>query len=511
LAIFSWKKSDNDGKKPPTDVTTSASPDGEFSPEKAERFFQHARSMFEASNYEYSAQLWLSGLKLDPNNVASLEGFFGAIARFLDESGGKKGVSKDVAKHFGGKGDVDRFLMSLLEWGQKPADSTSAVRASEAASKLGLKQATLWITDRAFGLCVKDKKPRKDYILKCAEAYSKADSFEKALVASEQALKVDPTDGELAGKIRSLAAQATMNKGGFDTAGQAGGFRANIRDADKQRQLEEGERIVKTEETVDRLIIAAAEELGRRPGDLPTIERYAKLLLERARPADEERAYQLYMQTHEQSTQFRFRELAGDLRIRQSRRKVSELKIMLEKSPDSDMLQRMFSQADEEHNQLELSEFKLRVAAYPSDLSRRFELGRRLFAVGQFQDAIEQFQESQHDPRNRAASMLLLGQSFQKISWNDEAIETFRHASDLKDLLPDSVMELRYFLMIALQAKAETDSDVACAEEADRLASMIARQQMSYKDIRNRREAIKTLLIKLRSPRGGTDTAAQPA
>jgi len=65
LAIFPWKKSDGkDGAQSP-----QAEAAVEYSPEKADKFFQHARAMFEASNHEYSAQLWLGGLRLDPNNL----------------------------------------------------------------------------------------------------------------------------------------------------------------------------------------------------------------------------------------------------------------------------------------------------------------------------------------------------------------------------------------------------------------------------------------------------------
>jgi len=527
LAIFSWRKSDSGDTKPsggdgtqpsgPSNVPAAAGGGAgggtgpvDFSPQKAEKFFQHARTMYESSNYEYAVQLWLNGLRWDPNSRIGIEGFFSSMARFTDDAAGKKTLSKDTIKNVSGKSDVDKYVMSLLDWGLRPTDSFLAVRAAESSAKLGLQEPTLWITERAFGLALRDKKIRKDLLLRCSECFAKANVFEKALIAAEQALKADPTDGELAAKIRSLAAQATMTKGGYERTGQEGGFRANIRDADKQRQLEEEERIVKTDETVDRLILHAAEEVAKRPGDLPTIERYGKLLMERARPSDEERAYQLYMQTYTDTRQFRFRELAGEIRIRQSRRKVSELRIMLEKSPDGEMIQRMFSQAEQEHNRLELGEYKLRVDNYPSDLARRFELGKRYFAVGQYHEAIEQFQESQQEPRNRAASMMMLGQSFQKIAWNEEAIDTFRHAADLKDLLPDTYMEIRYFLMTALQAKADTERDIPSAEEADRLASSIARQQMSYKDIRVRREAIKNLLIKLRGPRS-TDPGTDPA
>jgi tetratricopeptide (TPR) repeat protein len=507
LAIFSWKKSEPDEPKQPSEGGAAAEGGAEgaaaFSPEKAVKFFQHARTVDEATNYEYAAQLWLSGLRFDPNSMDGLQGFFSSIAKFNDESGGKKSVSREVVKSVSGKGEVDRFLMSLLEWGQRPQESTLAVRAAEASAALGLKEPTLWITERAFGFALRDKKVRKDLLLKCSECFGKAGAFDKALSAAEQALRLNPTDGALAAMIRDLAAQATMTKGGFDRSGEKGGFRDNIRDADKQRLLEEQERIVKTEDTVERLLAAAQEEYQKRPGDLPTIERMAKLLLERGKLADQEKAYQLYMTSYAETKQFRLRELAGDIRIRQARKKVTELKEMLAKSPGSEMIQRMLDTAQEDFAKLELVEFKARVDNYPSDLSRRFELGKRYFAMGQFHEAIEQFQESQHDPKNRAAALNLLGQSFQRIEWNDEAIDTFRHALEVKDILVDLEMELRYELMTALQAKAEKEQDIPSAEEADRLASGIARQQMSFRDIRHRREAIKSLLLALRTPKGG--------
>ena len=49
-----------------------------------------------------------------------------------------------------------------------------------------------------------------------------------------------------------------------------------------------------------------------------------------------------------------------------------------------------------------------------------------------------------------------------------------------------------------LQMKAEQDRDLAAAEEADKLSSAIAIQQISYRDIRDRRDAIKTLILSLR-------------
>lgn len=511
MGLFGNKKDEPKKEEPRKDeapkpvAAKAGAPEGaapvEAQPEKAAKFYQHAKAVQETGNYEYAMQLWLSGLRWDPGSMTGVEGFFGAAAAFLSDPASKKGVSKEVVRGVSGKSDVDRYLLALLEWAMRPTDAVLAVRAVEATAKVKLDEVAAWVGVRAIGAVLKEKKPRKDLLMKIAQSLSSVGAADKAIVAAEHAQKLDPTDGELTAYIRSLAAQATMTRGGYDQTGQAGGFRANIRDATKQRHLEEAERIVKTEDTIERLLSAAEDEHIKRPGDVPSIEKYAKLLLERGRPEDEEKAYTLYLQAYEISKAFRWRELAGLIRVRQARRKALELKQMLEKSPDSEMLARMHEQAAREALELEASEYKKQCEEYPTDLTRKFEYAKRCFQLGNYHEAIEQFQEAQHEPRNRGAALSLLGQSFLKIGWNDEGIGALRTALEMKDLLPDVNLELRYWLMSALQAKGEQDRDLEAAVEADRLASSIALQQIGYMDIRSRRDAIKKLLADLRAAR----------
>ncbi|MDX2132614.1 MAG: hypothetical protein SFY69_11240 [Planctomycetota bacterium] len=505
MGLFGNKKDEARKDEPKKDegAKPTSEPGGvlEPQPEKAQKFFSHARAVQETGNAEYAMQLWLSGLRFDPGNMPGIEGFFGAAAAFLSDPASKKGLSKEVSRVVSGKSEIDRYLLGLLEWSMRPADAVLAVRALEVTARIKLEEVAVWVGIRATASVMREKKPRKDLLLKVAQALASVGAANEAIQAAEHAQRIDPTDGELAAYIRSLAAQATMSRGGYDKTGQAGGFRANIRDADKQRHLEEAERIVKTEDTIERLLSAAEDEHIKRPGDVPSIEKYAKLLLERGRAADEEKAHGLYMQAFEISKAFRWRELAGGIRIRQARRKTLELRQMLDKAPDSEMLTRMHDQAKREAIELEASEYKLQCEAYPTDLTRKFEYGKRLFQLGQHQEAIEVFQEAQHEPRNRGAALSLLGQSFLRIGWNDEGIGALRTALDMKDLLPEVNLELRYWLMSALQAKAEADRDLEAAQEADRLASSIALQQIGYMDIRARRDSIKKLLSELRSAR----------
>lgn len=488
--IFGSKKSDNPKQPEPT-------PEVHASPEKAAKFFAHAKTVHDTANFEYAVQSWLGGMRWDPHSVNGLDGFAQSMAAFLNE-GGRKGVSKETRKIVSGKTDLDRYLESVLEWGERPNEAALGVRAMEMAAKLRLGEPVVWIGTRAMGCAVQEKRPRKDLLVKIAELFAAYGAYDKAVVAAEQGAKIDPSDGELMAYIRELAAQATMTRGGFDKAGEAGGFRKNVRDLEKQRHLDEADRIVKTEETLDRLIAAAEQAMQERPGDLPTIERLGKLLLERATPADEERAHELYMATYERTKQFRFRELAGDIRIRQARRKVTDLQAMAEKAPGNETLARMIAQASDELLRLEVAEFRLRVEAYPTDLARKFELGKRCFAVGEYHEAITLLQEAQQDSRNRPVAMYVLGQSFERIDWIDEAIGTFRQAMEIKEISPELALELRYGLMTSLQRKAEAERDIESATEADKLASSIAVQQITFRDIRQRREAIKKLLQELR-------------
>jgi len=470
-----------------------------FSPEKATKFFEHARTVEETGNLQYAIQLWLNGLRWDPGSMTGLQGFFAAVPKFLNDPASKKGLDKDVIKSVSGKTDVDKFLLAILEWALKPKEATLAVRAFEATAKVGQPEPTLWVGDRAFATAISQPKPRKDLIMKCCESFERVGSFDRAIKAAEAAHRVDPTDGQLGAYIRTLAAQATMARGGYERSGEAGGFRQNIRDADKQRMLEDSERIVKTDETIDRLLVAAVEEYKKRPTDLPTIDKLGKLLLERGRPSDEEKAWKLFMEAFEATKQFRFREQAGDIRIRQSRRKVVELQQMLEKAPENEMVQRMLAQQQTDHANLELEEHKLRVANYPTDLVRKFELGKRYYNAGRYNEAVELFQESQQDPKNRAPSLLYLGQSFLNIGWNDEAVETFRRGLEMRETSAEMQLEMRYSLMVALQQKATETRDLATLEEADKIASGIAVQSISFKDIRARREQIKKALTELRA------------
>jgi len=469
-----------------------------YSPEKAAKFFERARTVHDTGNYDYAAQLWLNGLRWDPQSMPALEAFFKSMAALIAEN--TKGPSKDTIKMFEGRSDTDRYLAALLDWGSVPFDSARAVRAAEAAAKLSLSEAAHYIGNAALNAIRQDKKAKKDHVLKLMEAFRKVGALDKAVEAGELGVRMDPGDGNLAADVKNLAAQSTMSKGGYDQAGQAGGFRANIRDLDKQRQLEEGDRIVKSVEASERLIAEARADYERRPSDIPAITLYVKRLQERGKDEDERMARDIAQKAYETTKEFRFREMVSEIQLRRASRRLAVYREQATKNPDDAKAGEMYREAQRQFTELELKEYRLRAEAYPTEQRWKFEVAKRAFALGDADGSIPLFQEAASEAKLRTEALQMLGQAFLKIEYTDEAIDAFRRALENHKVSTDERgMALSYGLMSALETKAQKDRDLPAAGEADKLASAIAIQQFNYRDIRQRRDAIKKLLAELKA------------
>lgn len=488
MALFGKKKPDDET---PKDGDGKQREPMSFSPENAQRFFDRAKTVGETGNYEYAMQLWLGGLKQDASSMTGLDAFLSAAVNYKGKPG------KELLSAVDGKTAVDRYLQAVLDWGLKIQDGSLAVKAVEAAARLGLPEHVHYLGEKA--LQVVRGKPKKGLYVRLMEAFAQVQAFDLAVLAGDTAVQLDPSDGPLSTQVKNMSASATMSRGGFEDAGQEGGYRRNVRDAEKQRQLEEGERTVKTEETQDRLIADIEAEYQRRPDDLPTIQTLAKRLLERGRPEDEDRAYRLLMKAFEDTKQYRLRQDAGRIRVRKAKRQLLVYRDQAQQNPEDAKAQANYEEAQKKFLSLEIAELKLSVENYPTDLSLKFELGRRNFDLGLFDEAIGLLQEAKGDARYRGHALALLGRSFQSMGWHDEAIATYRQAIDAQGTLSEELgLELRYGLMCSLAEKSALEQDLSLAEEAEKLASSIAIENFSYRDIRQRREDLKKLVLTLR-------------
>lgn len=473
-------------------------PSDDFNPKKAEAFFKHARTVHDSENYEYAMQLWLNGIRRDPGNMESLKAYLRSAEVYSVENP-KKGVSKSTKSAIASKGDIGKYINALLDFGLRRMDVSTAIKAAQAAGKLQLTEPTQLIGEHALTLAQNDPKAKKDMFVKLLDAFDAANVFQLAAIAGDLACRMDPTDGALQVRVRNMLAASTISGGGYDNE-EEGGFRKNIRDADKQLELEQQDSIAKTSGTKDQIVERAAQDYKARPEDLAVITAYAKALLERGKNADELNAISLYSNAYKASGQFRYRQLAGEVQMRRGQRMLNKLQAKIQADPTNEQLKAQFADGNEKFIKLQMKELALQVENYPTDLGLKYRLGKILYQTGQYNEAIEQFQLAQNEPKLKREVLGLMGNSFMQLGgWEDAAIQTFRQA--LNGKMEDDTevgMDLRYSLMLALTHKAEKDSDLEAATEADKLAASLAIQQFNYRDVRDRREQIKALITKLK-------------
>ena len=63
--IFGWRKDSGEAEKP-----------FEPQPEKAKKFFDHARTAGNSGQLEYALKLWANGLKFDPGNMVAHQAMY---------------------------------------------------------------------------------------------------------------------------------------------------------------------------------------------------------------------------------------------------------------------------------------------------------------------------------------------------------------------------------------------------------------------------------------------------
>ena len=499
MALFGKKAPKNNGAESSGDGGESSeqAPEGGFSPQKARAFFDRAQSVHETGNYPYAMQMWLNGLMWDPGEIEGFNGFLTSTDAALADA--KKVNKAEIAKGLNGKGVIKKFQVALLDFAFKKSDGRAALKAAEASGELGLKEQTMFLGRVALALFRNDKKQSKGGYVQLMDAFEKAGAFPLAVEAGGDASRLDPSDADLARRVQQLAAQSTISSGGYDDTDKEGGFRKNIRDIEKQTNLEAADSLAKTEDVKDRLVREAEAALQERPDDIPSMKNLLDRLVDRGKKEDLVRAMGLCDAAYEKTGQFSFRERKGAIKIGHMRRQLQRAQLKLEKQPD-DALRKKVVAAEEQLMDLEIEELSLQVENYPTDLRRKFALGTRLAGKARHEEAIALFQEAQDDPKIRGQVQYALGASFMALGgWEDSAIQMFESAlSSVTDEGSELALDIRYELTRAYLAKGEAEKDLDALQAADKLAGEIAMKKFNFRDVKTIRQRIKELIGELR-------------
>jgi len=474
VALFNRKKNNED----------DGSDEAQFQPqpEKARKWFDHAKTMADSSNFDSALVYYANGIRLDPESLSAHEAMIEVSIKHL-QSGGKKASSKDL-KGVDGPHAIDKMAVAELAWLSNYDSPPLAVKALAAAVEADQLELANMLTIRVLTLVSRAKKISRPLVLQVKDLASAAGAWNEAIAAGQLAMKLNPADSELDHELKDLAAQRAMSQGGYESAGgKEGGFRDMVKDMDKQRELEQDESIAGVGGSEGDVLERAAEQYRETPDSPDVLNRYAQLLRKSGSKESLAKAMKVLSDGFEATGEYRFRMAAGDIEL-------SLLKESLDDEKDPERVKELRS----EYLEKEAEEYRQRAERYPTDRSIKFKLGDIAYRMGDIGTAMECFQKSKDEPKLRTRSSHYLARCFAKEGWHTEAVDEYRDTISNMDATERGLeLDIRYDLMESLIELARAEKSDVMAKEALEICSGIARKDITYRDIRSRRKELDEL------------------
>jgi len=461
-------------------------------PEKATKWFKHAADMVERTSYETAVVYYASGIRFDPANEDALAAMLEAGKRHVVD-GGKRIASKQT-RTVDGPSPVEKMAVALLYWMTDLQNPATAIKALEATVKAEQTVTGRFFAPHVLGIVSRGKKPTKQQYVAVKDFCKELEAWDHALLAGQAAMALDPTDGPLEHEIKDLSAQRAMSKGGYeDAAGKEGGFRDFVKDMDKQRELEQEESLAGAGGGSEQVLARARKRFEEAPDVADNVNRYATLLRREGTDEALKEAEAVFMRGFKKTSEYRFRMAAGDIRMQRTRDRIKAVEETSGQDPAATAKRVEALQA--QLLEFEAKEYQERAAKYPTDRTIRYHLGEVLMRQGDTEAAMGCFQKAKDEPRLRASAGHLLGRCFAMEGWHAEAAAEYRDVLSKIDATEATrELEIRYDLMVSLIELAKSEESEAHARDALEICSGIARQDITYRDIRDRRREIDALV-----------------
>jgi tetratricopeptide (TPR) repeat protein len=488
------------GASPPAAAgDKTAGGDGEFKRDtrKAKRFFEHAQSV---ADLDYAIECFINGLRLDPDNQAMHEALRD-VALKRKYSGGKPAGLGEKFKS-GGKTPIDKLMHAEGLWAKDPTNIDRIVTVMELAGAADdaiddVNMATFieWM-GRVFldASNMKDnRKPNKQTYLRVCQVLEHAECFDQAVEVCRLALEQDPDDAVVVQAVKNLEAERTMKQAQYGKEGAD--FKSAVKDLAGQRALDQEDRAgSQTQNAVEEEVTRRRAELEEDPQDVVRAEKLVDALRKLGTPAAVEEATRLLLEAWEQSGQYRFKQRAGDIRLRQLAHEDARLLAACKAHAQDAEARKKYDEHHRQRMKIELDEYTDRVENYPTDAGLKFELGRRLEAFKRYEEAIKHFQEAQVDLKLKPKALHGQGRCYLAMGYFEEARQSLERGIAAHKLQDDELgLRMRYDLMDALDKQAQKTRSVEVARQAQEIASFIIQTDIGYRDIRKRLEGLRAL------------------
>lgn len=468
----------NDGSSG-TDVLRGYQDIPEEDRRRAQVFFDRGKTVADTGNYEYAIEMYIQGLDVDPENVEAHQALRD-ISLKRKASGGKDMGMFDKMKMPKGKDDKQAMLNAEKLLAYEPGQVPRMLALIQSAYKAGFYDTCMWIGPILLRANADQKKPDFKTFTALRDVYNALEEYVLASEAAQYAMTLKPDDMDLQQDMKNLAAKATMKGGKYGTAKS---FRESVRDRELQDRLLEQERDVHGVDALERAIQESEAVWRANPDDPSKFGKYVDALRRPENDEYDQQAIALLEEAYQNTNLFKWRQRVGEIRMAQLARKERLMRAEVQANKNNPDYQEQVEELRQfliNKAKTEMAEYQLILEHYPTDSSARFNVAARMFQLGQHHEAIPVFQQVRSDPKYRVTASILLGQSFLKAGFPDEAVDTLKAAiDDYPGRGDERSMEMFYWYGRALEEK----KDLPAALKA---YSQVAQWNFNYQDVQAR-------------------------
>lgn len=444
---------------------------------KAKIFFDRGKTVSDTGNFDYAIEMYLQGLNVDPDSTDAHQALREISLKRKASGGGALGMMARAGVKTNTKDDKQNMLGFEKLLAFDPPNLDYMVGLMQNAQRAGFYNTVLWVGPILLRANADSKRPDAKKFLILKDAYKDIQHYKRAVEACQYALQIIGDDMDLMTEVKNLGALDTMYSAKY---AEGGDFRSTMRNREQQESLLERERDVVSEDAMSKAIREAEAEFKADPNEAGKVMKYAEALLRTEDPENENLAMEVLQKAYDRTQRFGFRQRMGKAQMDQMRRMERSLRQQLQQAPNDPQLRADYEQFAIEQRELELKEYTLWSEQYPTDLTLKYEMAARLFALKRYDEAIPLFQSSRQDPKKKTESTIALGRSFLEAGFVEEAIETLQVIVDEYVNKGDDASKLMYYWQgRAYEQKGQNDM-------ALKRYSQVAQWEFTYRDVQQR-------------------------
>ncbi len=409
------------------------------------KLFQRAESAMEVRNWSYAVSLLQAVLAKEPG---FLEGRRRLRLSAIKENEGKRSLKMggEALKVMKLQTQVKKDPLKVIEQLEKEVLASDPYNAQgnellyEAAAAVGLHSTA------GFALqTVIDGDPENlKFYHKLGDFYMSREIFDKAAEIFGKIVEKNRSDLEAAKKYKDATARGSIASQKWDSSGD---WRDLLKDKDQAKDLESQGRAAMTPE----MLAAHAETLlAEYAADQNNLEVTKKLASTYEQLEDFQTSLQFYeWALHLSNNDPSLEKKVAAIRETVNKAYLDSLRQFVEENPghpDIEQYRQQLAEAEKDQMATLIAESKERVDRNPTDNELRYELGSRLFAAGQYRDAIQHLQMAKRSPNLRIKVMNQLGQCYDRMSMTDLAARQFEEAIAELTGMDETKKELLYNL-----------------------------------------------------------------